>query len=269
MATPASPTLVNDPSALAAEHFWPHSKRPGDMSKDSGVQLVTGGSGVFVTDADGEQWFDTLSGLWLVNIGHGRMEIAEAVYAQMRALSFSPHDTVSPITAQLAARLAALSSDTRSRTYFVSGGSEAVETALKLAKQYHRENGEPTRWKVISRRGSYHGSTLACTSLGRGGGGTARAVPDQFGPLVPGQHPRGARPTEYRCHFCAESGAVARPSVCEGRRARHRARGRRHTVAAFVGEPISAAAGIHVHLTRTTGRRVREICDRHRRADDL
>ena len=111
-----------------------------------------------------------MSGLWLVNVGHGRREIADAVYRQMQAISFSPHDTVSPATAALAGKLAQLSADPKSRTYFVSGGSEAVETALKLAKHYHRVNGEPGRWKVLSRRGSYHRSTLACTSLGRGGG---------------------------------------------------------------------------------------------------
>ena len=87
--------------ADAEAHFWPHSQQAGNMTKESGVQLVARGQGVWVEDTDGERWFDTLSGLWLVNIGHGRREIADAVYKQMLELAFSPNDTVSPVTAAL------------------------------------------------------------------------------------------------------------------------------------------------------------------------
>jgi adenosylmethionine-8-amino-7-oxononanoate aminotransferase len=227
------------------------------MSRDTGLQLVTSARGVFVEDADGEQWFDTLSGLWLVNIGHGRREIADAVYQQMQAISFSPNDTVSPATANLAARLAALSSDQRSRSYFVSGGSEAVETALKLSKNYHRLNGEPTRWKVISRRGSYHGSTLACTSLGRGADG--QSVPAEFGPLVPGNI-HITTPNRYRCHYCSKHNACSMECARDLERAiQHEGAG---TVAAFIGEPVSAASGIHMPHPEYWPT-VREICDRH------
>ena len=241
----------------ARAHFWPHSRPSGNVARDSGVRLVTRGEGVWVFDADGERWFDTLSGLWLVNIGHGRREVADAVHAQMLELGFSPNDTVSPVTAALAARLAALSPDPGTRAYFVSGGSEAVETALKLAKHFHRVNGEPGRWKVLSRRGSYHGSTLACTSLGRGGG-AGESVPDQFGPLVPGNI-HVAQPAPYRCHLCAGAGG------CNLECARDVQRAIEHeglaTVAAFIGEPISAAAGIHVPHPEYWPT-VREICDR-------
>jgi len=248
---------ADDAKAQAAEHFWPHSKPTGDMSRDTGVQVVTGGSGVWVEDADGERWFDTLSGLWLVNIGHGRREIADAVYEQMLKISFSPNDTVSPVTAALSARLAQLSSDPRTRTYFTSGGSEAVETALKLAKQYHHVNGEPTRWKVISRRGSYHGSTLACTSLGRGGG-AGQSVPVEFGPLVPGNI-HVSQPDEYRCQHCAVRGGCTLECARDVERAiEHEGA---ESVAAFIGEPISAAAGIHVPHPEYWPM-IRDICDR-------
>ena len=244
--------------ADAAGHFWPHSQQAGNMDRETGVQLVTKGKGVWVEDAEGERWFDTLSGLWLVNIGHGRREIADAVYRQMLELSFSPNDTVSPATAALSGQLARLSQDPRARVYYTSGGSEANETALKIAKNYHHLNGEPERWKVLSRRGSYHGATLACTSLGRGGPGGA-SVPAQFGPLVPGNI-HVAQPAQYRCHLCARDGActlecakdVERTIQHEGPK----------TVAAFIGEPISAAAGIHVPHPDYWPT-VREICDRY------
>jgi adenosylmethionine-8-amino-7-oxononanoate aminotransferase len=249
---------IEQARADAEAHFWPHSQQAGDMSSETGLQLVTQGQGVWVEDANGERWFDTLSGLWLVNIGHGRREIADAVYRQMLALSFSPNDTVAPVTAALSARLAKLAQDPRSRTYFTSGGSEANETALKIAKNYHHINGEPGRWKVLSRRGSYHGATLACTSLGRGGPGGG-SIPAQFGPLVPGNI-HVAQPAQYRCDRCSRDGAchldcardVERAILHEGP----------STVAAFIGEPISAAAGIHVPHPEYWPM-VREICDRH------
>ena len=126
----------------AADHFWPHSSPTGDLSDETGLRLVTRAKGVWVEDTEGAQWFDTLAGLWLKNIGHGRKEIAEVVYKQMQDISFSPSGTVSPPTAKLAAKVASLAPDKESRVYFVSGGSEAVETALKLAKNYHKINGE-------------------------------------------------------------------------------------------------------------------------------
>ncbi|MGI9478049.1 MAG: aspartate aminotransferase family protein [Hyphomicrobiaceae bacterium] len=249
---------IDQARADAEAHFWPHSQQAGNLSKETGVQLVTRGKGVWVEDADGERWFDTLSGLWLVNIGHGRREIADAVYKQMLTLGFSPNDTVSPVTAALSARLAQHSGDPRARVYYVSGGSEANETALKIAKNYHHLNGEPNRWKVLSRRGSYHGATLACTSLGRGGPGGG-SVPAQFGPLVPG-NVHVAQSAAYRCHLCADKGGcnldcaadVERAIIHEGA----------STVAAIIAEPISAAAGIHVPDPNYWPR-LREICDRH------
>jgi len=255
-ASPAPPQ-ADEIKHQAAEHFWPHSRLLGDVSPETGLQVVNGASGVWVEDTDGGRWFDTLSGLWLVNAGHGRKEIASAVYAQMQAISFSPHDTVSPVTARLAGKLAELSSDKRSRSYFVSGGSEAVETALKLAKHYHRLNGEPTRWKVISRRGSYHGPPLACTSLGRGGGG--HSTPSEFGPLVPGNI-HVSTPDTYRCHLCPAGGG------CNLQCARDVERAIEHegasTVAAFIGEPVSAASGIHLPHPEYWPT-IRDICDRH------
>lgn len=249
---------IDQARADAEAHFWPHSQQAGNVSKDTGLQLVTGGKGVWVEDGDGERWFDTLSGLWLVNVGHGRREIADAVYQQMTTLAFSPNDTVSPATAALSAKLAEYSGDDRARVYYVSGGSEANETALKIAKNYHHLKGEPNRWKVISRRGSYHGATLACTSLGRGGPGGG-SVPAEFGPLVPG-NVHVAQPAPYRCHLCAEAGDCNLECAADVERAiQHEGPS---TVAAVIAEPISAAAGIHVPHPEYWPK-LREICDRY------
>ncbi|MDE0808354.1 MAG: aspartate aminotransferase family protein, partial [Alphaproteobacteria bacterium] len=77
---------IEQARADAEAHFWPHSQQARNMTTETGLQLVTSGQGVWVEDAEGERWFDTLSGLWLVNIGHGRREIADAVYKQMLSL---------------------------------------------------------------------------------------------------------------------------------------------------------------------------------------
>ena len=206
-------------------------------------------------DVEGKQWFDTLSGMWLKNIGHGRKEIADAVYEQMLDISYSPGGSVTPATVRLAAKVSSISPDKESRVYFVSGGSEAVETALKMAKNYHKNNGESARWKVISRTGSYHGATMACMSLGGGG----ISAPVNFGPLMPGNI-HVAQPNEYRCAYCRDRGG------CNLECARDVDRAIEHegasTVAAFIGEPISAASGIHVPHQEYWST-IREICDKH------
>ena len=170
MATMLTGEQLEEVKQQASEHFWPHARQAGNVSDDTGLKIVTDAQGVWVNDAAGEPWFDLISGMFLKNIGHGRKEIADAVYEQMQGISYSPGGTVTPATAQLAARVAGLAPDKNSRLYFVSGGSEAVETALKMAKQYHNNNGEASRWKVLSRKGSYHGATHACMSLGQSGG---------------------------------------------------------------------------------------------------
>lgn len=246
---------IEETKALAAAHFWPHARMAGDMSEDTGLKLAVKAKGVWVEDADGKRWFDTLAGMWLKNVGHGRTEIADAVYEQMKDISYSPGGTVSPVTAKLAGKVASLAPDKDSRVYFVSGGSEAVETALKMAKNYHKNNGQATRWKIISRRGSYHGATLACMSLGMGG----ISAPANFGPLAPGnihitQH------NEYRGDRCSG------PDGCTLECAKDLERAIEHegaeTVAAFIGEPISAAAGIHVPHPDYWPM-IREICDKY------
>ena len=239
----------------ASEHFWPHSRQTSNMFGDNGIHVVQKAHGVWVEDVETRKWFDTISSMWLVNIGHGRQEIAEAVYEQMKDVSYSPGGTVAPATAELSAKVASLAPDKDSRVYFVSGGSEAVESALKMAKNYQRNIGEPTRWKVISRRGSYHGATQACMSLGGGG----ISAPTNFGPLMPGNI-HIEQPDGYRGRCCSAGGGCTLECAKDLERAiLHEGPS---TVAAFIGEPISAAAGIHIPHPEYWAT-VREICDKY------
>ena len=240
---------IEELKQLGEAHFWPHSRPIADMSEESGIKLATKAEGVWVEDGQGGRWLDTLSGMWLKNIGHGRKEIAEAVFEQMQDVSYSPGGTVSPATVNLAAKVASLAPDKESRVYFTSGGSEAVETAIKMAKAYHKNNGEPTRWKVVSRRGSYHGATHACMALG--GGGVASG--QDYGPLQPG-NVHISNPNSYRGPHsdleCADE--LETVILHEGPQ----------TVAAFIGEPVSAANGIHLPDPGYWPR-IREICDKY------
>jgi adenosylmethionine-8-amino-7-oxononanoate aminotransferase len=246
-----SPALVE----LGEAHFWPHARMAGDLSSPGSTKIVTRGAGVWVYDQAGRRYFDTLSGMWLSNIGHGRREVADAVHAQICQLAYAPDGTVHPTTLQLAARVAGLSPDPASRVFFVSGGSEAVETALKMAKKFHRNRGDAGRYKFISRRGSYHGATHGCLSLGGGGSNTGA----EYGPLPYG----GVRvqgPDQYRNPFGGTDGRgdlecareIERAILNEGP----------DTVAAVIGEPISAAAGVHLPHPGYWPL-VREICDRY------
>ena len=246
---------IEELKSLGNAHFWPHGRPTGDMSDETGIRLVTDSEGPWVETPDGSRLFDMISGMWLKNIGHGRKEIADAVYAQMQDISYSPGGTVSPSTIRLAAKVASLSPDKNSRVYFVSGGSEAVETAIKIAKKYQSIIGQPTRYKVLSRRGSYHGATHAAMALG---GSAFNRVYD-YGPTLPG-NVHVAQPGEYRCLYCSDAGK------CNLQCAKDVERNIEHegpsTVAAFIGEPISVAAGIHIpHADYWST--IREICDKH------
>jgi len=232
------------------DHFWPHGRLAGQVSPLKSIKFVNNAKGVWVGDVEGNKWLDVLSGLWLKNVGYGRDEIVEAVYAQMKDITFSPISTVSPVTVKLAAKIASLSPDKESRVYFVSGGSEAVETALKMAKNYHVNYGNPSKWKIISRKGSYHGSTQACMSLG----GAVASATYNFGPPMPGNihisQPNGCSGNGD----CNLECAYELDKVIEHEGA--------STVAAFIGEPISAAAGIYIPHPEYWPT-IREICDKH------
>src|SRR5437773_7597484 len=148
---------------------------------DGEVPIIVRGDGCYLEDLNGKRYLDALAGLFSVNIGYGYgEEIGEAAAAQMRELPFYTNwGYAHPRAIELAVEIASLTPGDLNRVFFVSGGSEAVESAWKLARQFHQANGE-RRWKAVSRRTAYHGTTMGALSIN---GIAALRAPSE--PLVP------------------------------------------------------------------------------------
>jgi adenosylmethionine-8-amino-7-oxononanoate aminotransferase len=240
----------------AADHVWLHASPWQALTTCSDRRLLVSGHGCTVVDVHGRTYLDALSGLWLVNVGHGRSAIAEAMAQQAQTLAYASASRATTLpTIQLATLLARLTPGDLSTVLFSSGGSEAVESALKITRQYHTLRGEPERYKVIARRGSYHGATYGAMSAS----GAPQSVDPYYSPLVPGAFTVSA-PYCYRCDYrktypacevyCVD--AIEDLIVYENPR----------TVAAVIAEPISAACGVVVPPPEYFPR-LREICDQH------
>ena len=146
-----------------ADNVWLHFFQMGHSSSTGARRtILVRGEGSRVWDQDGTEYIDALAGMFCVNAGCGRREIVDAVAAQLTDISFvSPFSFPSVPQIKLAGELARISPmGPKTRTFFVTGGSEAVETALKLAKAYQRRRGFADRHKTISRRVAYHGTTM-------------------------------------------------------------------------------------------------------------
>jgi adenosylmethionine-8-amino-7-oxononanoate aminotransferase len=164
----------------AKDHLWMHFTEMASYD-DADVPVITRGEGVYVYDSAGNKYLDGLAGLFVSQVGHGRVEIADAIAEQAKELAYFPIWTYAhPKAAELAARLAGLAPGDLNRVFFTTSGSEAVESAWKLARQYFKAIGEPTRHKVISRRIAYHGSSLGALSITG-----LQAIKTPFEPLVP------------------------------------------------------------------------------------
>ena len=149
----------------ALRHLWLHFTGMGDLDADE-LQIIVRGDGCYLEDAQGKRYLDALAGLFCVNAGYSfGAEMGEAAAQQMRELPFAINWTFAhPRSIELAAELARLAPGDINRAFFVSGGSEAVEAAWKLARQYHAARGE-RRWKVIARRVAHHGTTMGALSI--------------------------------------------------------------------------------------------------------
>jgi adenosylmethionine-8-amino-7-oxononanoate aminotransferase len=183
-------------SSTATDHLWRHFTRTVDEQI-----VVVRGEGCYIWDSEGNRYLDALSALYCVNIGYGPWpEIAEAAAKQLEELPFFTNwvGFATPPSLELAEKLSDLVPIDVGRIFFVGGGSEAIETALKVARQYHRLRGEPARYKFISRRSAYHGTTFGALSIN--GSPALRA---QFEPLLPGCI-RAPLPYRYRCPYCSE-----------------------------------------------------------------
>jgi len=164
----------------ARDHLWLHFTRMSGY-RDQEVPVIVRGEGCYLEDSNGKRYLDALAGLFAVQIGYSYgEEVGEAALAQFRELPFYTNWSYAhPRAIELAAEVASLAPNDLNRVFFVSGGSEAVESAWKLARQYHAARGE-RRWKAIARRIAYHGTTMGALSIN----GIA-ALKTPFEPLVP------------------------------------------------------------------------------------
>jgi adenosylmethionine-8-amino-7-oxononanoate aminotransferase len=236
---------------LAKRHLWMHFARMGAYERGSEVPIIVKGDGCYVWDEHGNRYFDGLSALFCVNIGHGRHDIAMAGAEQAKELGFFTNWSYAhPRAIELAAKVASLAPGDLNRVFFTSGGSEAVESAIKLARQYHKLTGNPNKTKLIAREIAYHGTTLGALA--------ATGIPNlraPFEPFTPGGcHVPNTNlyrlPPGYGVENLAES--IAHRIEFEGP----------ETVAAVILEPVQNAGGC---FTPPHGyfQRVREICDEY------
>jgi adenosylmethionine-8-amino-7-oxononanoate aminotransferase len=235
---------------LARRHLWMHFTRMSAYD-DHEIPIIVRGEGCYVYDEHGNRYLDGLSALFCVNIGHGRADVVQAGAEQAKELGFFTNWSYAhPRAIELAARVAELAPGDLNRVFFTSGGSEAVESAIKLSRQYHKLTGNPLKTKIIARDIAYHGTSLgALTATGI----TSLRTP--FEPLTPGGvHVPNTNtfrmPHGYSVEELADT--VAEKIEWEGP----------ETVAAVIMEPVQNAGGC---FTPPDGywRRVREICDRY------
>jgi adenosylmethionine-8-amino-7-oxononanoate aminotransferase len=247
---------INALQAAAKRNMWLHFTRMSSYH-DAEVPMIVRGSGEYVYDQHGKRYLDGLAGLFVSQIGHGRTEVAEAGARQASQLAYFPlWSYAHPRAIELAERLANLAPGQLNRVFFTTSGSEAVESAWKLAKQYFKSIGEPARYKVLSREIAYHGTSmgaLAITGL--------PGIKEPFEPLPPGGV-RIPNTNFYRAPgFVAEdltgfglwaADEIERAILREGP----------ESVAAVYLEPVQNSGGCFPPPPGYFGR-VREICDRY------
>lgn len=241
-------------SDSARKHLWMHFTRMSSYA-DHEVPVMVRGQGAYVYDSRGKRYLDGLAGLFVVQVGHGRTELAEAAAKQASELAYFPLWSYAHQPAvELADRLAALAPGDINRVFFTTGGSEAVESAWKLARQYFKLIGKPEKTKVISRNLSYHGTTFGALSLTGLPG-----IKTPFEPLVPGAI-KVQNTNHYRCVDCAmlDQCSLACADDIEQRIEFEGP----ETIAAVYLEPVQNAGGC---FTPAPGyfQRVREICDKY------
>jgi adenosylmethionine-8-amino-7-oxononanoate aminotransferase len=242
----------------AKDHLWMHFSRQSVMEEGGGVPIIVRGEGHHIWDSKGKKYFDGLSGLFVVNAGHGRRRLAEVAAKQAEELAFFPiWSYAHPAAIELADRLASYAPGDLNRVFFSTGGGEAVETAFKLAKYFWKLQGRPTKHKVISRSVAYHGTpqgALAITGI--------PAMKAMFEPVTPG----GFRVPNTNYYRAEEAGFSGTPEQF-GQWAANRIEEMilfegADTVAAVFLEPVQNSGGC---FPPPPGyfKRVREICDQY------
>ncbi|WP_055477937.1 aspartate aminotransferase family protein [Sphaerimonospora mesophila] len=243
----------------AQDNLWMHFTRHGAYD-GSDVPMIVRGEGAYVYDINGKRYLDGLAGLFVVQVGHGRVELAEAAAKQAQELAFFPlWSYAHPKAAELAERLAGLTPGDLNRVFFTTGGGEAVESAWKLAKQYFKLRGKPLKTKVVSRSIAYHGTTQGALSI--------TGIPglkQDFEPLVPGAV-KAPNTNLYRADEISGFDGLEKDAEAFGRWAADQV-GKAiemegpDTVAAVFVEPVQNSGGC---FPPPPGyfQRLREICD--------
>lgn len=222
----------------------------------AGGKVWVGGEGAFLIDANGDRFIDGLSGLWNNTAGNGRAELIEAGYKQAQALAYASGYTGSsnPCAIELAERLAEITDPSINHFYFTSGGGEATDSNIKMARYYWKLKGKPDKTKVISRIWGYHGVTFAamcCTGI--------KPYWPMFEPLIPGfVHIPSPYPYRYEPPAGAQSQGIAAADELEKAILAEGA----DTVAMFIAEPVQGAGGV-IPPQDDYFPRIREICDKY------
>jgi putrescine aminotransferase len=223
----------------AAHHLHPFTDHR-DL-RDAGSRMIVRADGPFIYDSEGNEILDGMAGLWCVNVGYGRDELAEVAYAQMKELpyynSFFKCSTPTPVL--LAKKLAEIAPKNINQVFFGSSGSEANDTALRLVRHYWALEGQPEKNRIISRTMAYHGSTVAGASLGGMGGMHGQlggAVPNIVHVMMPYAFEL-ATPGESDDDFGLRAAKAVEDAILEAGADK---------VAAFIGEPIMGAGGVKI-----------------------
>lgn len=220
-------------------------------------QIITKGDGVYITDIDGKRLVDGVAGLWNVNVGYGRQEIKDAIVAQLDEIAYySAFSGMSnPPSIELSAKMVKMAAqEDMARVMFSSNGSDAVETALKLSRQYWKAVGEPQRIKFFSLKEGYHGTHIGGASVN----GNAR-FRSAYEPLLPHCYQIDA-PWLYRNPYTNDENELGE-MIAHLLDREIEAQGP-ETVAAFIAEPIQGAGGVIVPPANFWPL-VREVCDKH------
>ncbi|HJF32680.1 MAG TPA: aspartate aminotransferase family protein [Sporosarcina psychrophila] len=232
------------------ENVWHHISA---YNEKNPPMVVESGEGAWITDHNGNRYLDAMSGLWCVNVGYGREELAEAAYEQMKKLAYVPMTQSHKPAIELAEKLNAMLGDDY-KIFYSNSGSDANEVAFKLARQYHQQNGEPSRYKFISRYRAYHGSSMGALAA------TGQALRKyKYEPLAPGflhiappdnyRRPAGQSIEEYNIQRAQE---FEEKIIWE----------QKETIAGIIMEPLITGGGIliphPIYLEK-----VQEICTRH------
>lgn len=252
----ANQRTTKDLKQAALNHLWMHNSGWVQTEKEGGPPIIVNGNGINVTDSDGVNWIDVNGGYASVNLGYGQMEMAHETHEQMSRLPFFPASTTTVPLIQLVKKLAQITPGDLERSWPTTGGSEANETAIKMARAYYKRVGEPNRYKIISRRGSYHGATGGVLWLG----GNQKTERQDYEPAYPGMV-YAPHPDPYRCELGGQTPsecAILCSKAIEELIEIHDPK----TIAAIIAEPIAGASGVAIPGDEYWPL-IREICDKY------